>query len=601
MTDSKLPFSEQHEPQGLPLDTQECRRLLALARRLATRQHYAHAVSLCQIALDAAPSDDVRAFLDELRPLVRSDESTPSLDEIKEQARRSAIDASHYLGLAALYAERGDVSEALECIQMSKEKGRMLPYPYKLHGRMLIRQRDYEGAARELRMARRLNPFDAQTGELLGRVEYERKRFVDSLEATIDAFLLLDEKSSDRARRLRRRIRTLKRVLRWDNRRLLRLFRERQENLNTAFDRLRWRRDLFLEESGLIDRSFLFQGTTARTGGTRIEIAGLMRRTPALAPLADETVFELTQFVHAETRDKGDTVYGHGSEDSSLYLLDRGRAESRRPTPYGSFSMGVLEAGSILGTVNFADPAAQPTEVVALEPCRLLRIDGPRVREVFDDRPDLGVQLFTSVWQTLAHDLRQTNDLLGGFFASGDGEARPAVKRRATSSEEAHEVQMGEKVKLFREHGLSRKELLTLATFANERHFPEGSVVFREGDAGSSMYVVLDGAIRISKFIPGGGEEALAILERGDFLGEMALIDGLPRSADARAHRGPATVLELQRDTVSEVLAMDAHAALDFLHLLCRILAARQREVDEKLVLWKILAQHDQPDHFGMR
>ena len=49
-----------------------------------------------------------------------------------------------------------------------------------------------------------------------------------------------------------------------------------------------------------------------------------------------------------------------------------------------------------------------------------------------------------------------------------------------------------------------------------------------------------------------------------------------------------------ERETVNEVLAMDAHAALDFLQLLCRILAARQREVEEKLVLWKILAQHNQ-------
>ena len=140
----------------------------------------------------------------------------------------------------------------------------------------------------------------------------------------------------------------------------------------------------------------------------------------------------------------------------------------------------------------------------------------------------------------------------------------------------------------------------TLATFSHERHYQEGNFLFREGDAGSSMYVILDGAIRISKYIPGGGEEALAILERGDFLGEMALIDGLPRSADARAHRGPVTVLELRRDTVTEVLAMDAHAALDFLRLLCRILAARQREVEEKLVLWKILTQHEGPGDLGV-
>jgi CRP-like cAMP-binding protein len=104
------------------------------------------------------------------------------------------------------------------------------------------------------------------------------------------------------------------------------------------------------------------------------------------------------------------------------------------------------------------------------------------------------------------------------------------------------------------------------------------------------MYVVLDGRVRIGKFIPGGGEEALAILERGDFFGELSLIDGQPRSADARAHGGPVTVLALDQPTVHEVLAMDPQASLDFLQLLCRLVAKRLREIDEKVIGWRILA-----------
>jgi CRP-like cAMP-binding protein len=96
--------------------------------------------------------------------------------------------------------------------------------------------------------------------------------------------------------------------------------------------------------------------------------------------------------------------------------------------------------------------------------------------------------------------------------------------------------------------------------------------------------------VRISKYIPGGGEEALAILERGDFFGEMALIDGQPRSADARAHGGPCTVLALDQPTVHEVLSLDPQAALDFLQLLCRLVAKRLREIDEKVIGWRIMS-----------
>lgn len=150
-----------------------------------------------------------------------------------------------------------------------------------------------------------------------------------------------------------------------------------------------------------------------------------------------------------------------------------------------------------------------------------------------------------------------------------------------------------EKMNLFREQGLDHDELLTLATFAQERRFGRDTYIFREGDPGDQMYFIVDGTIRISQFIPGGGEEALAILGRGEFFGEMALIDGKARSADARTHEGGVTLLELDRETVREALAMDPRAALEFLRLLCRILAARLREVDEKLVLWKMLTSPD--------
>ena len=96
--------------------------------------------------------------------------------------------------------------------------------------------------------------------------------------------------------------------------------------------------------------------------------------------------------------------------------------------------------------------------------------------------------------------------------------------------------------------------------------------------------------MRISKFIPGVGEEALAVLDRGDFFGEMALIDDKARSADAKAHDGDATVLSIDRATLNEILSMDPNASLQFLNLLCRMISRRLREINEKIVQWKYMS-----------
>jgi CRP-like cAMP-binding protein len=68
------------------------------------------------------------------------------------------------------------------------------------------------------------------------------------------------------------------------------------------------------------------------------------------------------------------------------------------------------------------------------------------------------------------------------------------------------------------------------AKFLN--HYTEGHVLFREGDAGDEMYILQSGRVAIKKKVQ-DGETVLAVLEKGDFFGEMAMLERLPRSATA--------------------------------------------------------------------
>jgi CRP-like cAMP-binding protein len=94
----------------------------------------------------------------------------------------------------------------------------------------------------------------------------------------------------------------------------------------------------------------------------------------------------------------------------------------------------------------------------------------------------------------------------------------------------------------------------------------------------------------ISKYVSGAGEEALAFLERGDYFGEMALIDNQPRSADAQAPEGGAVVLAISREVLNGILDINKISSLRLLKILCTLVATRLRELDDKIIGWFILA-----------
>jgi CRP/FNR family transcriptional regulator, cyclic AMP receptor protein len=140
----------------------------------------------------------------------------------------------------------------------------------------------------------------------------------------------------------------------------------------------------------------------------------------------------------------------------------------------------------------------------------------------------------------------------------------------------------GDHQQLFREVPLLARlvdaDLSALASRGKEREFGASSVIFREGEAGDSLHVVMDGRVRISVVSPEGSEATLSFIEKGDCFGDLAIFDGGPRTATATAVGATKTFVIMREDFLAWVEERPK-AAIALLETLSR----RIRRTDEVL------------------
>jgi CRP-like cAMP-binding protein len=179
--------------------------------------------------------------------------------------------------------------------------------------------------------------------------------------------------------------------------------------------------------------------------------------------------------------------------------------------------------------------------------------------------------------------------------ATGDGKDTPTPAADPPSGPTAQSsippeqaIELLSKIGLF--SALQPTYLRRIATLGLEEDYAQDAVIFKEGAVGDKVYLIIGGAVRISRTVPGMGEEALAVLRAGTHFGEMALIDDFPRSADARAHE-PCRLFVIRKEDLEDLLFVDRDLAYDLLWSFVRTLSGRLRETNDKMTFMAVTSK----------
>jgi CRP-like cAMP-binding protein len=153
-------------------------------------------------------------------------------------------------------------------------------------------------------------------------------------------------------------------------------------------------------------------------------------------------------------------------------------------------------------------------------------------------------------------------------------------------------------------------ELDEILTFATERRVRRGQMIYQRGDNGSSMVVVLRGRVRISTVSGDGKEVTLNVINPGEVTGEIALLDGKPRSADATAIEDT-TLLVIERRHFLPFVRRNEDLFLRLLAVLCSRLRQTSTALEEialfdlpirlARVLLKLADDYGRPNAAGTR
>jgi CRP-like cAMP-binding protein len=569
----------------------------SLAGKFIEQGLYPKAIELYEQGIKLYPQSlALKISLGKTRNLLKEkeeEEKSRLMGKFKEERAKKDRLSFQFGSMGGMFLSKGQSDRAEECFKLALLNNDSNYLAHMDLARSHYRANDYQSVAKELRAVIPINPFLQEAHALLGRALFYLKNYKGALHSILDAMILDNAAGRPSAPELHEKFKYLLEKLEIHNRAARNdLVKSRLVLFEQCVKQLNLQKEAVLGRASIVDfKDFGKPKAAANVRQDLLKLALRLRQFDILASLNDENLFTIAKAVKEIGVTSGETIFDEADEGDEIYFIEKGEVRIRKDTPFGEQQLARIGKSEFFGEMNFIDPASRSADALASQDCLLFALKRSDVETLFDARKEVAVQFYWHFWKSLSRRTRDANNVLKTFFNEvEEPAAKPSLTPEEVNRSKAISIDLDRKLKVLQDRGLSSKELRLLAAFSAEELYNREEVVFREGDVGDKLYIILDGKVRIVKQIPGVGEEALAILEKGDFFGEMALVDNEPRSADAKAHVNGTTVLTISREVLNEILSVDIESAYQFLSIMCRILTQRLREINLKIIQWRLMA-----------
>lgn len=262
-----------------------------------------------------------------------------------------------------------------------------------------------------------------------------------------------------------------------------------------------------------------------------------VRRADLFRHWGDRQIQALTDRATLHHLSRGQMLFELGDQGDEMYIILSGALQIRFRAEDGEYlDIATLDEGDSVGEMALIEDAPRSADAVAIVDTELLSIDREGFNAMLENSPKLISALLTG----MSSMLRQTNVDRGDPETAGDEadtEAEDPAPQRVT---------------FFNLLDSDSRNLLAQA--GREVELATGELLFQEGEVADAMYVILRGGIEIFQYLADGNELSLAQLGEGDVFGEIAVIDGQPRSASART-RSTTELFALDREVFLKLLS----------------------------------------------